>query len=71
MEKKHGGRRANQTGRPPLPVKKMRIGTLFLIPEAIKRLADLANDKETLIQCAARILTACLVAPDPPKSVDE
>lgn len=68
MAMQHGGRRANQNGRPPLPVKKMRVGTLFLIPAAIKALTDLSNDGETLIQCAARVLTAHLesLAPEEP-----
>lgn len=62
MANTHGGRRANQNGRPPLPVKKMRVGTLFLIPDAIKRLADLSIDGEALIQTAARELTTRLLA---------
>lgn len=55
-----GGRRPNQTGRPPKPDKKIRVGTLFLPPDAVAKLAPLAEDGETLIQVAARVLMACL-----------
>lgn len=58
----HGGRRANQTGRPRLAEKKIRVGALFLTPATVKLLADHVNDGETLVQAAARILTAYLDA---------
>lgn len=61
MSKQHGGRRAGQTGRPPLPIKKMRVGMLFLVPSAIKRLSSLVHEKETIVQCAARVLTNYLI----------
>ena len=60
-ETKHGGRRANQTGRPRKADKKIRIGTLFLEPIVINRLADLANNGETLLEAARRLLIACIV----------
>lgn len=57
----HGGRRANQTGRPPKgAAKKTRIGTLFLSPDVITLLATAAQDGETLLEAARRILVACL-----------
>lgn len=60
MSKQHGGRRANQTGRPRLAEKKIRVGALFLTPATVKALADRTNDGETLVQAAARLLAAYL-----------
>lgn len=57
---KHGGRRPNQTGRPTKADKKIRIGTLFLPPETVALLAKHANDGETLLQAARRLLMAFL-----------
>ena len=54
----HGGKRTNQTGRPRKPDKKLRIGTLFLEPSVITRLAKLANEGETLLEAARRLLIA-------------
>lgn len=71
MSKGHGGRRPNQTGRPRLASKKVRIGTLFLSPATVKALADRTRDKESLIQAAARLLTDHLAAPDPEESGHE
>lgn len=53
---RHGGRRANQTGRPPKADKKIRIGTLFLPPDTVALLVKRANDGETLLQAARRLL---------------
>ena len=52
----HGGRRANQTGRPRKPDKKIRIGTLFLTPDNVSRLAKRADDSGTLIATARHII---------------
>ena len=58
-----GGRRSNQTGRPPKgAAKKIRIGTLFLALDDVARLAAHAEDGETLIEAARRVLIACLSA---------
>ncbi len=57
---KHGGKRTNQTGRPRKADKMIRIGTLFLEPSVITRLAELANDGETLLGAARRLLIACI-----------
>ena len=70
MPSKHGGQRANQTGRPRLAARKVRVGTLFLIPNAVKALTDRTHNNESLIQAAARLLTA-LVVPDPEVSDSE
>jgi hypothetical protein len=51
-----GGRRSNQTGRPRKADKKIRIGALFLPPEYAAWLALAAEDGESLIEAARRIL---------------
>jgi hypothetical protein len=60
MSKEHGGRRPNQTGRPRNPDKKVRVGTLFLPPNAVAELAEQALDGETLLEAARRILVTFL-----------
>lgn len=67
----HGGRRANQTGRPPKADRKIRIGTLFLAPDAVARLAERTHDGETLLDAARRILLTRLDSPDPEGSAVE
>ena len=57
---KHGGRRANQTGRPRSPNKKVRIGVLFLDPHDVAQLAQQVRDGETLIKAARRLLILSL-----------
>lgn len=60
-EPRHGGRRANQTGRPPKGTAKMaRVGALFLPPDDAERLAALAQGDETLVQVARRLLITLL-----------
>lgn len=58
-----GGRRDNQTGRPPKADRKIRVGTIFLSPDDVARLAARTNDRETLTQAAARLLTDYLREP--------
>lgn len=58
-----GGRRDGQTGRPPKANKKIRVGTLFLPPDIIAALADRAEDGETLIKAAQRIIIVVLASP--------
>lgn len=61
MSKGHGGKRPNQTGRPPKKdEKKIRIGTLFLSPTEIAQLTERAHDGESLLQTARRLLIDCL-----------
>jgi hypothetical protein len=54
---KRGGKRKNQTGRPPKgDARRVRVGMLFLPPDARQALVDQAGPKEKPVQVAARLL---------------
>lgn len=68
MTKRWGGRRANQTGRPPKGADALiRVGMLYLAPDDAAQLAARARDGEPLAAVARRILIIALAAADSPE----
>lgn len=64
-KKKHGGRRPNQTGRPPKSpeAKKHRMGTLHLTAAALAALQQEAREGERWQDTINRVLEALSTAP--------